>query len=109
MENLIKIGLYLLIYQKKDTVTQVPNSKNAPEMYARDELASPVSAKIITKTNDVVNQKSINNKNLTPNTEDNTSDTEENFPRKSLDITDVEDTERTLAAANDENHLILKT
>ena len=65
MENLIKIGLYLLIYQKKDTVTQVPNSKNAPEIDARDELASPVSAKIITKTNDVVNQKSINNKNLT--------------------------------------------
>ena len=69
---------------KKDTVTQVPNSKNAPEMYARGELASPVSANIITKTNDVVNQ-------------------------KSLDITDIEDTERTLAAANDENHLILKT
>ena len=47
-------------------------------------IASPVSANIITKTNDVVNQ-------------------------KSLDITDIEDTERTLAAANDENHLILKT
>ena len=47
-------------------------------------IASPVSANIITKINDVVNQ-------------------------KSLDITDVEDTERTLAAANDENYLILKT
>ena len=47
-------------------------------------LASPVSANIITKTNDVVNQ-------------------------KSLEITDVEDNERTLAAANDENHLIIKT
>ena len=47
-------------------------------------LPSPVSAKIITKINDVVNQ-------------------------KFLDITDVEDTERTLAAANDENYLIIKT